>query len=127
MATYRSHGENGIESGCGAGVAQATQNKNGTATPGGTPWVEQSLLPVAVKQLLDANASKNEPSISIQDIDVNNVSFNGVVRDIVRNPTHILLQVKDGTGTIEVAAVELDIGTLAYPVHHENIAQPKNP
>ncbi|KAA1079128.1 replication factor A protein 2 [Puccinia graminis f. sp. tritici] len=67
-------------------------------TPGGTRRVEQSLRPVTIKQLLDAKASNTDSAISIQDIDV---SFCGVVRDIVRNATNVLLQVGDGTGGIE--------------------------
>ncbi|KAA1102207.1 replication factor A protein 2 [Puccinia graminis f. sp. tritici] len=75
-----------------------TQNSN---TPGGTGRVDQALRPVTIKQVLDAEASNSDSAISIQDIDVTNVSFCGVVRDIVRNATNVLLQVGDGTGGIE--------------------------
>ncbi|EFP75400.2 uncharacterized protein PGTG_01993 [Puccinia graminis f. sp. tritici CRL 75-36-700-3] len=70
-------------------------------TPGGTGRVDQALQPVTIKQVLDAEASNSDSAISIQDIDVTNVSFCGVVRDIVRNATNVLLQVGDGTGGIE--------------------------
>ncbi|KAA1083180.1 replication factor A protein 2 [Puccinia graminis f. sp. tritici] len=70
-------------------------------TPGGTGRVDQALRPVTIKQVLDAEASNSDSAISIQDIDVTNVSFCGVVRDIVRNATNVLLQVGDGTGGIE--------------------------
>lgn len=79
---------------------QGSQNNNNT--PGGTRRVEQALRPVTIKQVLDAEASNTDSSISIQDIDVTNVSFCGVVRDIVRHATNVVLQVEDGTGGIEV-------------------------
>jgi len=78
---------------------QGSQNNN---TPGGTRRVEQALRPVTIKQILDAEASNTDSAISIQDVDVSNVSFCAVVRNIVRNPTNVLLQVEDGTGGIEV-------------------------
>lgn len=78
---------------------QASQANN---TPGGSNRAEQALRPVTIKQLLDAEASNTDSSIVIQDVDVTNVSFCGVVRAINRNPTNVLLSVEDGTGSIEV-------------------------
>lgn len=99
MTTYASRYNDGDESGGGGGFMQGSQNNN---TPGGTRRVEQALRPVTIKQILDAEASNTDSAISIQDVDVSNVSFCAVVRDIVRNPTNVLLQVEDGTGGIEV-------------------------
>ncbi|KAI9600226.1 hypothetical protein H4Q26_000003 [Puccinia striiformis f. sp. tritici PST-130] len=86
----------------GGGSCKVNLRSQNNNTPGGTRRVEQALRPVTIKQLLDAEASNTDSAITIQDIDVTNVSFCGVVRDIVRNPTNILLQVEDGTGGIEV-------------------------
>ncbi|KAA1121626.1 replication factor A protein 2 [Puccinia graminis f. sp. tritici] len=100
MSTYASRYTEGDDyGGGGGGFMQGSQNNN---TPGGTRRVEQALRPVTIKQVLDAEASNTDSAISIQDIDVTNVSFCGVVRDIVRNATNVLLQVEDGTGGIEV-------------------------
>lgn len=71
-------------------------------TPGGSRRPEQVLRPVTIKQLLEAEPSNTESTLVIQDMEISNVSFYGVVREIKRNPTHVLLQIEDGTGMIEV-------------------------
>ncbi|KAG0140262.1 hypothetical protein CROQUDRAFT_665413 [Cronartium quercuum f. sp. fusiforme G11] len=84
----------------GGGFLQGSQSN--TQSPGGKEKADQTLRPVTIKQLVEADVSHSDSVFAIQDVEVVNVSFCAVVRKITRNPTNVLIQVEDGTGTIEV-------------------------
>ncbi|CAJ2513700.1 Uu.00g018190.m01.CDS01 [Anthostomella pinea] len=64
---------------------------------------EESLRPVTIKQIIDAEpAYAGEASFRIDGLDVKQVTFVGMVRSISPQTTNITYRLDDGTGIIEV-------------------------
>ncbi|KAI0165487.1 replication protein A, subunit RPA32 [Xylariaceae sp. FL1272] len=64
---------------------------------------EESLRPVTIKQIIDAEPSyAGDANFRIDALDVKQVTLVGMVRSITPQTTNITYKVDDGTGTIEV-------------------------
>ncbi|KAK5625042.1 hypothetical protein RRF57_000758 [Xylaria bambusicola] len=67
------------------------------------PINDESLRPVTIKQIIDAEpAYAGEASFRIDGLDVKQVTIVGQVRAIMQQTTNITYRIDDGTGTIEV-------------------------
>ncbi|KAI1083435.1 replication protein A, subunit RPA32 [Whalleya microplaca] len=74
-----------------------------SGSQGAKPPNDESLRPVTVKQIIDAEmAYGNDGSFRIDGIDITQVTFVGMVRNISPQTTNITYQLDDGTGVIEV-------------------------
>ncbi|KAI0840979.1 replication protein A, subunit RPA32 [Hypoxylon sp. FL0890] len=64
---------------------------------------EESLRPVTVKQIIDAEqAFGNDGTFRIDGVDITQVTFVGMVRQISPQTTNITYRLDDGTGVVEV-------------------------
>ncbi|KAF2999070.1 replication factor A protein 2 [Neopestalotiopsis sp. 37M] len=63
---------------------------------------EETLRPVTIKQIIDANQAYPDGPFRIDDLDVTQVTFVGMVRNASEQTTNITYQIDDGTGIIEV-------------------------
>ncbi|KAI1361294.1 replication protein A, subunit RPA32 [Xylaria arbuscula] len=67
------------------------------------PINDESLRPVTIKQIIDAEpAYAGDASFRIDGLDVKQVTIVGQVRAIMQQTTNITYRIDDGTGTIEV-------------------------
>ncbi|KAI1450298.1 replication protein A, subunit RPA32 [Annulohypoxylon stygium] len=88
----------GDDSGGFFGGSQISGSQGGTKHPS-----EESLRPVTVKQIIDAEqAFGNDGTFRIDGIDVSQVTFVGMVRQISPQTTNITYRLDDGTGVVEV-------------------------
>ncbi|KAI0844491.1 replication protein A, subunit RPA32 [Daldinia vernicosa] len=97
MASYGGYGATtgGNDGGFFGGSQSGSQAANAVS--------EDSLRPVTVKQIIDAEQSFNrENSFRIDGADVSQVTFVGMVRQISPQTTNITYRLDDGTGIIEV-------------------------
>ncbi|KAI0022629.1 replication protein A, subunit RPA32 [Xylariomycetidae sp. FL0641] len=85
----------------GGGFVYGSQ---GGSQSGAKPINDESLRPVTVKQLIDAEPaySSADASFRIDGLDVKQVTFVGMVRAISPQTTNITYKIDDGTGVIEV-------------------------
>ncbi|KAK9776763.1 hypothetical protein AB5N19_10641 [Seiridium cardinale] len=63
---------------------------------------EESLRPVTIKQIIDAEQAYPEAPFRIDSLDVSQVTFVGQVRNVSPQTTNITFRLDDGTGIIEV-------------------------
>ncbi|ETS82971.1 hypothetical protein PFICI_04847 [Pestalotiopsis fici W106-1] len=74
----------------------------GGSQSGGKGFGEETLRPVTIKQIIDANQAYPDGPFRIDDLDVTQVTFVGMVRNASEQTTNITYQIDDGTGIIEV-------------------------
>ncbi|KAK6460837.1 hypothetical protein DFJ63DRAFT_289633 [Scheffersomyces coipomensis] len=80
-------------------------NAGGFSTDNGIAEKHQSrtsLTPVTIKQINDAEQDVPDGDFKINQIELNMVSFVGIIRRIDDQTSGIVLKVEDGTGTIDV-------------------------
>ncbi|KAI0888989.1 replication protein A, subunit RPA32 [Annulohypoxylon maeteangense] len=88
----------GDDSGGFFGGSQISGSQGGTKHPS-----EESLRPVTVKQIIDAEqAFGSDGTFRIDGVDVSQVTFVGMVRQISPQTTNITYRLDDGTGVVEV-------------------------
>lgn len=63
---------------------------------------EESLRPVTIKQILEAEAAHPDSAHQISGVDVSQVTFVGQVRGVNTQPTNITYKIDDGTGSVDV-------------------------
>ncbi|KAK4693201.1 replication factor A2, partial [Lecanoromycetidae sp. Uapishka_2] len=63
---------------------------------------KDTLRPVTIKQVLDAQQPHLDAEFKIDDVEITQVSFVGQIRNISTQTTNITYKLDDGTGTIEV-------------------------
>ncbi|KAH6659355.1 hypothetical protein BKA67DRAFT_529510 [Truncatella angustata] len=63
---------------------------------------EESLRPVTIKQIIDAEQAYPDAPFRIDSLDVSQVTFVGQVRNVSPQTTNITFRLDDGTGIIEV-------------------------
>ncbi|KAI1776905.1 replication protein A, subunit RPA32 [Hypoxylon cercidicola] len=66
------------------------------------PVNDESLRPVTVKQIIDAKQAYGNDGFRIDEVDVTQVTFVGMVRNINLQTTNITYKIDDGTGIMEV-------------------------
>lgn len=64
--------------------------------------VRSSLTPVTIKQINEATQPVPDGEFRIHNVELNFVSFVGVVRKVDNNTSAIIISIEDGTGSIEV-------------------------
>ena len=64
--------------------------------------VRQSLTPVTIKQILDASQHVPDAEFKVNNVDLNMISFIGVVRKVENTNATIVVTVEDGTGSTDV-------------------------
>ncbi|KAI0158484.1 putative replication factor-a protein [Pestalotiopsis sp. NC0098] len=74
----------------------------GGSQGGGKGFGEETLRPVTIKQLIDANQAYPDGPFRIDDLDVTQVTFVAMVRNVSMQTTNNTYQLDDGTGIIEV-------------------------
>ncbi|KAH9814663.1 hypothetical protein DFH28DRAFT_1082834 [Melampsora americana] len=96
MASYGSR----FNDDAGGGFLQGSQS-NTQSPGGGRAKAENTLRPVTIKQVMEADFPHADAVAFIQDIEVVNVSFCAIVREITRQTTNVLFKIEDGSGTVE--------------------------
>lgn len=69
---------------------------------GGKSYQDESLRPVTIKQILEAEEAYAGADFKIDNATVTQITFVGQVRSINPQPTNITFKIDDGTGQIEV-------------------------
>ncbi|KXJ92183.1 hypothetical protein Micbo1qcDRAFT_134259 [Microdochium bolleyi] len=93
-----SYGNGGGEGG-GGFVYGGSQ---GGSQGGQKNFADESLRPVTIKQIIDAEQSSPEDPFRIDGQEITQVTFVGMVRSISPQTTNITYKIDDGTGVIEV-------------------------
>uniref|UniRef100_L2G2L3 Putative replication factor-a protein n=1 Tax=Colletotrichum fructicola (strain Nara gc5) TaxID=1213859 RepID=L2G2L3_COLFN len=75
--------------------------QNGQVGGGGKAYSEESLRPVTIKQIIDAEEAYPGADFKIDGATVTQVTFVAQIRQISPQPTNITLKLDDGTGLIE--------------------------
>ncbi|KAL0944648.1 uncharacterized protein CTRU02_202535 [Colletotrichum truncatum] len=96
--TKTGYGAQGGDDAGGFVYGGSQQNSQG----GGKAYSEESLRPVTIKQIIDAEeAYPGSPDFRIDGTTVTQVTFVAQIRQISPQPTNITLKLDDGTGVIE--------------------------
>ncbi|KAG5998033.1 hypothetical protein E4U43_002512 [Claviceps pusilla] len=69
---------------------------------GGKSYQDESLRPVTIKQILEAEEAYAGADFKIDNSTVTQITFVGQIRNINPQPTNITFKIDDGTGQIEV-------------------------
>ncbi|CUM64030.1 uncharacterized protein PRCAT00001618001 [Priceomyces carsonii] len=64
--------------------------------------LRSSLTPVTIKQINEATQPVPDGEFKIHNVELNFISFIGVVRKVDNNTSAVIISVEDGTGTIDV-------------------------
>ena len=64
--------------------------------------VRQSLTPVTIKQINDATQPVPDGEFKVNNVELNMISFVGVVRNVENTNASIAVTIEDGTGSIDV-------------------------
>ena len=67
-----------------------------------TTQVRQSLTPVTIKQINDATQPVPDGEFKVNNVELNMISFVGVVRNVENTNASIAVTIEDGTGSIDV-------------------------
>ncbi|KAI1142362.1 replication protein A, subunit RPA32 [Hypoxylon sp. FL0543] len=96
--TRTNYGATGGDDGGGFFGGSQSGSQGGTKHPS-----EESLRPVTIKQIIDAEqAFGNDGTFRIDGADITQVTFVGMVRQISPQTTNITYRLDDGTGVVEV-------------------------
>ncbi|KAF5228920.1 hypothetical protein FOXYS1_15967, partial [Fusarium oxysporum] len=98
--TKTSYGAQGGDDSGGFFAGGSQQGSQGGA--GGKSYQDESLRPVTIKQILDAEEAYAGADFKIDGSPVTQITFVGQIRKIQPQPTNITLNIDDGTGMIEV-------------------------
>ncbi|TVY83606.1 Replication factor A protein [Lachnellula suecica] len=112
MANYGYGGNNGAYSNTSYGGQNAAQEGGGFMngsqagsqdTPGGSKtYGKDTLRPVTIKQVLEAQQPHPDSDFKIDGTDVTQITFVGQINGISSQTTNTTFKLDDGTGTIEV-------------------------
>lgn len=61
-----------------------------------------SLTPVTIKQIIDSTQPVPDAEFQIHGVNLNMVSFAGVLRKVENNTSAVVLTVEDGTGSLDI-------------------------
>ena len=77
----------------------------GYSNDGGSQKIQQvrsSLTPVTIKQINEAKQPVPDGEFQIHNVDLNMVSFVGIVREVQDLTSNLLITIEEGTGAVEV-------------------------
>ncbi|CAM1511515.1 Fc.00g090280.m01.CDS01 [Cosmosporella sp. VM-42] len=92
----------GGQGGDDSGGFFAGGSQQGSQGGGGKSYQDESLRPVTIKQILDAEEAYAGADFRIDGSTVTQITFVGQIRSVNPQPTNITLKIDDGTGQIEV-------------------------
>ncbi|KAF6229098.1 hypothetical protein HO133_007212 [Letharia lupina] len=92
----------GAQGGAGGGGFMGGSQGGSQGAAGKGTYGKDTLRPVTIKQVLDAQQPHPDAEFKIDDVEITQVSFVGQIRNISTQTTNITYKLDDGTGTIEV-------------------------
>lgn len=98
--TKPSYGAQGGDDSGGFFAGGSQQGSQGGG--GGKAYQDESLRPVTIKQILDAEEAYAGADFRIDGSPVTQITFVGQIRSVTTQPTNITLKIDDGTGQMEV-------------------------
>ncbi|KAI5463432.1 hypothetical protein BGZ63DRAFT_192389 [Mariannaea sp. PMI_226] len=105
----------GAQGGDDAGGFMAGGSQQGSQS-GGKSFQDESLRPVTIKQILDAEEAYAGADFRIDGSPVTQITLVGQIRAVNPQPTNITLKIDDGTGQIEVKKwIDVDKADEADP------------
>ncbi|TDZ47222.1 Replication factor A protein 2 [Colletotrichum trifolii] len=104
MAAYGGYQKTsyGAQGGDDAGGFVYGGSQQGSQGGGGKAYSEESLRPVTIKQIIDAEEAYPGADFRIDGSTVTQITFVAQIRQVSPQPTNITLKLDDGTGVIEV-------------------------
>ncbi|EMG47178.1 Replication factor A protein 2, putative [Candida maltosa Xu316] len=96
---YDNYNGGGFSNNSQGGFTADNQGSSQRAPAGQT---RQKLTPVTIKQINDATQPVPDSEFKVHNVELNLVSFVGVVRKVENNGATVLITIEDGTGTVEV-------------------------
>ncbi|KAL8705075.1 MAG: hypothetical protein Q9201_001801 [Fulgogasparrea decipioides] len=94
----------GAQGGAGGGGFMSGSQGGGSSQPnaGRGTISRETLRPCTIKQVLDASQPHPDADFKIDDVEVQQLTFVGQIRNISTQTTNITYKLDDGTGTVEV-------------------------
>lgn len=93
----------GAQGGAGGGGFMSGSQGGSQENPAGKgTYGQDTLRPVTIKQVLEAQQPHPDATFKIDDVEVTQLSFVGQIRNISTQTTNITYKLDDGTGTVEV-------------------------
>lgn len=92
----------GAQGGDDSGGFFAGGSQQGSQGASGKAYQDESLRPVTIKQILEAEEAFAGADFKIDGVAVTQITFVGQIRSVNPQPTNITLKIDDGTGQIEV-------------------------
>ncbi|KAL8823467.1 MAG: hypothetical protein Q9191_005825 [Dirinaria sp. TL-2023a] len=86
----------------GGGFMGGSQGGSQENTAGKGTYGQDTLRPVTIKQVLEAQQPHPDATFKIDEVEVTQLSFVGQIRNISTQTTNITYKLDDGTGTVEV-------------------------
>ncbi|KAL8913904.1 MAG: hypothetical protein Q9171_001397 [Xanthocarpia ochracea] len=86
----------------GAGGGGFMSGSQGGSQPNKNTISRDTLRPCTIKQVLDASQPHPDADFKIDDVEVQQLTFVGQIRNISTQTTNITYKLDDGTGTVEV-------------------------
>lgn len=77
-------------------------DSNGGGSQGTRTQTKSSLTPVTIKQINDSKPVIQDGEFVVHNLELNLVSFVGVIRKVTDNTSNLQIQIEDGTGSIEL-------------------------
>jgi len=105
MATYQPYGGYNQDFNGGGGGDYNTSggfDSNGGGSQGTRTQTKNSLTPVTIKQINDSKPVIQDGEFVVHNLELNLVSFIGVIRQVTDNTSNLQIQMEDGTGSIEL-------------------------
>ncbi|KAK7397625.1 Replication factor A protein 2 [Neonectria punicea] len=100
MSAYGGYSKQGGEDSGGFFAGGSQQGSQGGG--GGKNYQDESLRPVTIKQILDADEAYAGADFKIDGSSVTQITFVGQIRHVNTQPTTITFKIDDGTGQIDV-------------------------
>ncbi|KAL8841170.1 MAG: hypothetical protein Q9170_001024 [Blastenia crenularia] len=92
----------GAQGGMGGGGFMGGSQGGSQPTTGRSSLAKDTLRPCTIKQVLDASQPHPDADFKIDDIEVQQLTFVGQIRNISTQTTNVTYKLDDGTGTVEV-------------------------
>ncbi|RDL30677.1 putative replication protein A 32 kDa subunit [Venustampulla echinocandica] len=92
----------GAQAGAQEGGGFMSGSQQGSQENSSKTYGQESLRPVTIKQIIDAQQPHPEAEFKIDGSDLTQISFIGQINSVTKRATNILYKLDDGTGLIEV-------------------------
>ncbi|KPM35606.1 hypothetical protein AK830_g10974 [Neonectria ditissima] len=102
MSAYGGYSKQGGDDSGGFFAGGSQQGSQGGGGGGGKNYQDESLRPVTIKQILDADEAYAGADFKIDGSAVTQITFVGQIRHVNLQPTTMTFKIDDGTGQIDV-------------------------